>query len=323
MDEPSESQFTALDGKNAAKSTTQKKTANADSQPQKHIIFELIDYMRFRSWKKKLLTVIVFCTSVLVIVDMFFFGYINSWLEGFFKWMARHSIAGLFAFMALFVVGTLIFIPPALLTLGAGYIYAQIYGWGPGVLAASMICFLGSSVGAILAYARSQYMMRDLIKLFSRRYPIIKAADRALRRNGFKVMLLLRLCPLIPFNALNYIGGVTSVNGEDFTSSLIGIIPWQLLTVCIGATASNAFERRENEDQKLAGIVLISTGIAFALIALIMTWSYARAELHKEIAAAAEAEQELTDLGKVTSNDETEPEYEEGKDDEEWFWIWS
>lgn len=323
MDEPPKSQFTALDdGKNAAKSTTRKKTANADSQPQKHIIFELIDYMRFRSWKKKLLTVIVFCTSALVIVDMIFFGYINSWLEGFFKWMFRHAIAGLFAFLGLFVVGTLIFIPPALMTLAAGYIYAQIYGWGPGVLAASMICFLGSSVGAVLAYIRAQYMARDLIKLFARRYPIIRAADKALRRNGFKVMLLLRLCPLIPFNALNYIGGVTSVNGEDFTSSLIGIIPMQLLTVCIGATASNAFEHRENDDHKLVRVVLISTGIAFAIIAVIMTWSYARKELQKEVDAAAEAEEELTDPEKDT-NGEPEPKYEEGKDDEEWFWIWS
>ncbi len=70
--------------------------------------------------------------------------------------------------------------------------------------------------------------MRDLIKLFARRYPVVKATDRAIKHKGFRIYLLLRMCPVIPFNALNYIGGITGVKWQAYTFALIGIFPWQL-----------------------------------------------------------------------------------------------
>lgn len=51
-------------------------------------------------------------------------------------------------------------------------------------------------------------------------------------------MLLLRLCPIIPFNGLNYIGGVTSVSLEEYTQALIGILPITLLWSTVGAVSS-------------------------------------------------------------------------------------
>ena len=50
-------------------------------------------------------------------------------------------------------------------------------------------------------------------------------------------MLLLRLCPIIPFNGLNYIGGVTSVSLEEYTQALIGILPITLLWCTVGAVS--------------------------------------------------------------------------------------
>lgn len=62
--------------------------------------------------------------------------------------------------------------------------------------------------------------MRDLIKLFARRYPVVKATDRAIKHKGFRIYLLLRMCPVIPFNALNYIGGITGVKWQAYTFAL-------------------------------------------------------------------------------------------------------
>lgn len=78
-----------------------------------------------------------------------------------------------------------------------------------GSIAALFSCFLGSVIGAMIAFLRARYLMRDLIYLFAKRYPLVRAADRALKRKGFRIMLLFRLCPLIPFNALNYCCGIT------------------------------------------------------------------------------------------------------------------
>lgn len=73
---------------------------------------------------------------------------------------------------------TVIFVPPAILIFGAGYAFAQAIGIFNGSLAAIFSCFLGSCIGAVIAFVRSRYMMRDLIYLFAKRYPVVRAADR-------------------------------------------------------------------------------------------------------------------------------------------------
>ena len=45
------------------------------------------------------------------------------------------------------------------------------------IMAALTAVYLGSMIGAMLAFLRSRYMTRDLVNLFARRYPIVRAAD--------------------------------------------------------------------------------------------------------------------------------------------------
>lgn len=97
-------------------------------------------------------------------------------------------------------------------------------------------------------------------------------------------MLLLRLCPLIPFHGLNYIGGITGVPWESYTCSLLGVLPYQLMVVFMGATASNlanAEQTPENEDQRLPMIIVTCTGVACFIIAMTITWRYTKKELKK------------------------------------------
>ena len=187
-------------------------------------------------------------------------------------------------------------------------------------------------LGAIIAFFRARYMMRDLIQLFARRYTIIRAADRAIKRNGFRVMLLLRLCPIIPFNGLNYIGGITAVHWEAFTFSLVGILPLQILTVTMGATSQTLLSK--NDEWQLFHIILVCSGMAFLIIAVAITGYFAKKELGKELSEATEL-QERSDA-KITSvsspdDDATlsvrdegeEVDYLVGVDDEEWFWMFA
>lgn len=133
-------------------------------------------------------------------------------------------------------------------------------------------------------------MMRDLIYLFSKRYPLVRAADRALKGKGFKIMLLLRLCPLLPFNGLNYICGVTGVTLEDFTMSLVGILPFQIFTVVVGATTGTLVLAQQqgaagvsgySASQQVGFIFLVAFGIATSIIALIYSWRIVKKELRK------------------------------------------
>lgn len=98
-------------------------------------------------------------------------------------------------------------------------------------------------------------------------------------------MLLLRLCPLIPFNGLNYCCGITGVSLHDFVLSMVGVLPFQLFTVIVGATttslAISTNQIHENPGQELAWIILICSGIGFGIVALIYTWKLVKKELRK------------------------------------------
>eukprot|EP00538_Stauroneis_constricta_P013402 CAMPEP_0119545904 /NCGR_PEP_ID=MMETSP1352-20130426/520_1 /TAXON_ID=265584 /ORGANISM="Stauroneis constricta, Strain CCMP1120" /LENGTH=336 /DNA_ID=CAMNT_0007590523 /DNA_START=110 /DNA_END=1117 /DNA_ORIENTATION=+ len=289
---------------------------------------ELIDYSRQKPWKKKLLTVLVIASSVSVFTDLLFFGNIRQLLVKFVEWMAVHESAAVFAFIGLFVVATLIFIPPSFLFFGAGYAFAHAtHSITGGIIAATFACFTGCFVGALLSFFRARYMMRDLIYLFSRRYPLVRAADKALKRNGFRIMLLLRLCPLIPFSALNYIGGVTGISWVEFGASIVGILPLLVLTVTMGATAGNIVSSNPTADQQLTLSIMMFAGVGFLIIAVIIAWRFAKKELESELEMdsaqmenylhpEAAMEQDLTEAGIETQYNE------ETADDEEWFWIW-
>lgn len=60
-----------------------------------------------------------------------------------------------------------------------------------------------------------------------------------MKDEGLKFTFLLRLCPLVPFNAFNYIMGVTGVKFWDFALGGFGMIPGTIVYVFLGTTISN------------------------------------------------------------------------------------
>ena len=320
-----------------AATTTGAAAAAPDTTPHinKHFIMELIAWYRNRSWQKKLITAAFFVVACVVYADLFGLFWedskIHAGLELFLKWMDQNSIASSFAFVGMFILTTLMFVPPFLMTFGAGFVFVEVYGFAYGMALAMVTCFLGSCIGGIIAFARARYMTRDLVKLFAKRYPIIGAVDKALKRSGFKVMLLLRLCSIIPFSALNYIGGVTGVQLSSFVNSMIGIIPSQLLTVLFGATAGSLKNSSIAEDWTLSNIVWLSVTGACGLLAIIVTIYFARKEIKKEI--AREDTESLNPDSVRSSNGMTSQSGDEfeingtaadrERKSEEWWWVWA
>lgn len=62
--------------------------------------------------------------------------------------------------------------------------------------------------------------------------PKFRALDTAIAKEGFKVILLLRLSPIFPFALSNYLYGVTSVDFLEYMmGTLIGFFPGTLAYV--------------------------------------------------------------------------------------------
>jgi len=53
------------------------------------------------------------------------------------------------------------------------------------------------------------------------------------------LIVLLRLCPLIPFNAMNYLMGITDIKAIHYLIGMFGMIPGTVAYVFIGTTISD------------------------------------------------------------------------------------
>jgi len=116
-----------------------------------------------------------------------FLGNVVPLVNDFLEWMTQNTVWAVIACILFFAAATLVFVPHAILTCGAGWAFSNVLGFGFGLIVALFVSFMGSALGAILSFIRSRYMMRDLVELFAARFPIVRAVDRALERKGFKV----------------------------------------------------------------------------------------------------------------------------------------
>ena len=108
---------------------------------------------------------------------------------------------------------------------------------------------------------------------------MLRAVDRAIVRNSLRVMILMRLNCLIPFGVLNYAFGITGVDCAVFIMAMVGVMPWHLWLICLGASANSVYD--ESTETSLMSIVIMSMGVAFGVIALVITWRFAKKELQK------------------------------------------
>lgn len=173
----------------------------------------------------------------------------------------------------------MVYIPPSPLIISSGFIFRSIYGPFSGPLLALLSSYVGAVLGGSIGFLRANYMTRDLIRILMRRYPLLRAIDTAVVRNSLRVMILLRLNPLIPFGVLNYLFGISGVSGASFVLGVIGVVPWHLWLISVGASANSLIY--DDENATVFRIVLLGMGSACGVIGLVITWKFAKKELQK------------------------------------------
>jgi uncharacterized membrane protein YdjX (TVP38/TMEM64 family) len=154
-----------------------------------------------------------------------------EYLRQVLAWIDGLGPVAAIAFILLYVVATVAFLPGFILTLGAGVIF--------GVIVGTVYVFIGASLGATAAFLVGRYLTRGWVARKLAAYPKFKAIDEAVGREGFKIGLLTRLSPVFPFNLLNYAFGLTSISLRDYVLGLVGMIPVTLMYVYIGSLAGS------------------------------------------------------------------------------------
>jgi len=254
-------------------STAENTNNNDDTTPSK----------RKCPWGKILVATILIGIVTFVIIDSLTTKYISTGFQEFLTWIESNLVAGVFAFMGVYFIATVCFVPGSLLTLGSGFVFGSAVGVGYGVVLASIAVFVGASLGSIAAFLLGRYLMRDCVRRrLVKKYPVIEAIDEALQNNGLKIFLLLRLSPIVPFNAINYIAGVTGISLKDYVIALIGILPGTILYCFIGASAGGLAEAEQEVPQPVT-IASIVVGLVLAFIAVFIASRYAKKEFNKII----------------------------------------
>jgi len=151
--------------------------------------------------------------------------------------------------------------------------------------------FVGASVGATLAFLVGRYVLRDWVAELIQRYRIMRAVDAAIKEKGAVLVLLLRLSPVVPFSAFNYIMSATSVGLRDYMIGFFGMIPGTAAYIYFGSLLSSVRDAAEGssgaEDQNPAlRWSLLGVGLVATIAALVFISIYAKRALN----AALEAE---------------------------------
>ena len=151
-------------------------------------------------------------------------------LRGALGWIAGLGPWGAVAFIALYILATVLFVPGLILTMGAGFVF--------GVVRGSVFVSIASTLGASMAFLIGRYLARQWVSKKIEGSQRFIAIDEAVARQGWKIVGLLRLSPVFPFNLLNYALGVTKVSFQHyFLASWIGMMPVTVMYVYIGSLA--------------------------------------------------------------------------------------
>jgi uncharacterized membrane protein YdjX (TVP38/TMEM64 family) len=152
---------------------------------------------------------------------------LQEFLQNALQWINSLGAIGGIVFIGIYIIATLAFLPAALLTLGAGVIFGVIWG--------SIYVFIGATLGAIAAFLGGRYLAQGWVKEKISSYKKFAIIDKAVSKEGLKIVLLVRLSPLFPFNLLNYAFGITSVSFQDYLIGSVGMIPGTIMYVYFGS----------------------------------------------------------------------------------------
>ena len=177
-------------------------------------------------YKRFLKPILIGCSIAILIIIGHHFN-----LQGLFSksllWVDSLGWLAPVAFIVIYNIGTLLFIPGSLLTLKGGCLFGFLWG--------SIYVLIAATIGATFAFLVGRYISRDWVCKQIGNKPNFQAIDKAVAKNGLKIVFLTRLSPIFPFNLLNYAFGVTQVSLKDYILGSVGMIPGTAMYVYMGS----------------------------------------------------------------------------------------
>jgi uncharacterized membrane protein YdjX (TVP38/TMEM64 family) len=175
---------------------------------------------------------VLLAALALSVAGLLLFGPLREHAPELVERLRSAGFAGALVFGLAYVVAVVAMFPASLFTMAGGYVYGPIWGvavvWPVSTLAGTAAFLMGRTVAR--PWARRKIAG-------SRR---LAAIDHAIGEGGFKIVFLLRLSPIAPFNLLNYLLGASRLRLRDFVLSAVGSLPATFLYVYLGSLVPSA-----------------------------------------------------------------------------------
>lgn len=163
--------------------------------------------------------------------DLSLIGSLQQQLVQALAWIDGLGAIAPLAFILLYIVITVAFVPASVVTLGAGVVF--------GVVKGSILVFVGAMLGATAAFLVGRYVARDWAASKIAHSPRFQVIDDAIAKDGRKIIFLLRLSPVFPFNLLNYSLGLSQISLKDYVVGSVGMLPGTIMYVYLGSLVGN------------------------------------------------------------------------------------
>ncbi|KAK9805716.1 hypothetical protein WJX73_001365 [Symbiochloris irregularis] len=167
-------------------------------------------------------------------------GQIRGFLDYFVQTVDSYGPAGYAAYGLLYVLLEIIAVPAIPLTMTAGVIF--------GVVPGTIVVSAASTAAATIAFLIARYAARDRVQELASGNEKFRAVDKAIGKQGFKVVTLLRLSPLLPLALSNYFYGLTSVDLPSYVAaSWLGMLPGTIAYVTAGSYGRTVLDDGQGE----------------------------------------------------------------------------
>ena len=197
---------------------------------------------------------------------------IESWLESLNASVADLGFVGMVIFALVYAAATVLMIPGSLLTLAGGAVFGLVPGF--------FTVWNGATLGAALAFLVSRFLARKRVEAWIQGKPSFSVIDKAVAKEGWKIVFLTRLSPVFPFNFQNYAYGLTSVSFWHYVlASWTGMIPGSFLYVYFGTLGRSGLEAASGaaSEQTLRLVLQVVGLLATLAVTVLITRTAKRA----------------------------------------------
>ena len=200
-----------------------------------------------------------------------------QWIGESMTWIQSSGWVGVAWFVVLYALTCVFFLPGSALTVGAGAVYG--FWWG------TLLVMVSSTVGAMVNFLMARYLLRAFVLRHLAGSPKFLSLNRAIEREGWKVILVSRISPIVPHSLVSYIAGVTRISFTRFSlASFLGFLPisvvYSYAGALLGAVARSRLQWTTNDPWTW---VLYGVGLVFTVAAVVMTARLAARALRQSV----------------------------------------